>query len=157
MVGYLGSVHAVIYATLGTKCTFPMYRPTVHYSLAYLIPSCPPVYTLSTYHHILSIPLIHHVSLAFTHYSILPYHTLPYPILNYFTLSLLKLDRNDSWQNRLEPLHDKTNKMACAPSEDSDQPGHPPSLIRVFAVRSVGGKNSSFLHADSEDSDQVWS
>ena len=29
---------------------------------------------------------------------------------------------------------DKTNKMACAPSEDSDQPGHPPSLIRVFAV-----------------------
>ena len=30
--------------------------------------------------------------------------------------------------------HDKTNKMACAPSEDSDQPGHPPSPIRVFAV-----------------------
>ena len=29
---------------------------------------------------------------------------------------------------------DKTNKMACAPSEDSDQPGHPHSLIRVFAV-----------------------
>ena len=34
-----------------------------------------------------------------------------------------------------EPHRDKTNKMACAPSEDSDQPGHPPSLIRVFAVR----------------------
>ena len=31
--------------------------------------------------------------------------------------------------------HDKTNKVACAPSEDSDQPGHPPRLIRVFAVR----------------------
>ena len=28
----------------------------------------------------------------------------------------------------------KTNKVACAPSEDSDQPGHPHSLIRVFAV-----------------------
>ena len=27
----------------------------------------------------------------------------------------------------------KTNKMACAPSKD--QPGHPPSLIRVFTVR----------------------
>ena len=25
--------------------------------------------------------------------------------------------------------------MTCAPSEDSDQPGHLPSLIRVFAVR----------------------
>ena len=35
----------------------------------------------------------------------------------------------------VEPPHDKTNKMACAPSEDSDQPGHPPSLIRIFAVR----------------------
>ena len=33
-----------------------------------------------------------------------------------------------------EPPHDKTNKMACAPSEDSDQAGHPTSLIRVFAV-----------------------
>ena len=34
-----------------------------------------------------------------------------------------------------EPAHDKTNKMTCAPSEDSNQPGHPPSLIRVFVVR----------------------
>ena len=34
-----------------------------------------------------------------------------------------------------EPIHDKTNKMACAPSEDSDQPGHLPSQIRDFAVR----------------------
>ena len=39
-----------------------------------------------------------------------------------------------------EPLHDKTNKMTCAPSEDSDQPGHLPSLIRVFTVRSVGSQ-----------------
>ena len=37
-----------------------------------------------------------------------------------------------------EPHRDKTNKMGCAPSEDSDQPGHPPSLIRVFAVRLMG-------------------
>ena len=34
----------------------------------------------------------------------------------------------------IEPLHGKTNKITCAPSEDSDQPGHLPSLIRVFAV-----------------------
>ena len=39
---------------------------------------------------------------------------------------------------KYELPHDKTNKMTCAPSEDSDQPGHPPSLIRVFAVRSLG-------------------
>ena len=31
-----------------------------------------------------------------------------------------------SWQNQ---------QNDCAPSEDSDQPGHPPNLIRVFAVR----------------------
>ena len=35
---------------------------------------------------------------------------------------------------RFEPPGDKTNKVACAPSEDSDQPGHLSSLIRVFAV-----------------------
>ena len=33
------------------------------------------------------------------------------------------------WQNQ---------QNDCAPGEDTDQPGHPPSLIRVFAVRSVG-------------------
>ena len=37
--------------------------------------------------------------------------------------------RAASWQNQ---------QNVCAPSENSDQPGHPPSLIRVFAVRSVG-------------------
>ena len=31
-----------------------------------------------------------------------------------------------TWQNQ---------QSECAPSEDSDQPGHPPSLIRVFAGR----------------------
>ena len=37
-----------------------------------------------------------------------------------------------------EPEHDNTNKMAYAPSKDSDQSAHPRSLIRIFAVRSVG-------------------
>ena len=31
-----------------------------------------------------------------------------------------------TWQNQ---------QNECAPSEDSDEPGHPPSLIRVFSVR----------------------
>ena len=34
----------------------------------------------------------------------------------------------------IEPAHDKTNKMACAPSEDSYQPGHPP-MIRLCSPR----------------------
>ena len=33
-----------------------------------------------------------------------------------------------TWQNQ---------QNECAISEDSDQPGRPPSLIRVFAVRSM--------------------
>ena len=33
-----------------------------------------------------------------------------------------------------DPYQDKTNKMTKAPSEDSDQPGHPPSLISLHCV-----------------------
>ena len=54
-----------------------------------------------------------------------------------------------------EPRHDKTNKLTCVPSEDSDQPGHVPSLIRIFAMHSVVAEDPSFLHVDSEDSDQT--
>ena len=36
-----------------------------------------------------------------------------------------------------EPRHDKTNKMSVRPAK-TNQLGHPPSLIRVFAVRSMG-------------------
>ena len=36
-----------------------------------------------------------------------------------------------------EPQHDKTNEVVSEPSEDSDHPGHPPSLTRVFAVHSM--------------------
>ena len=35
----------------------------------------------------------------------------------------------------IEPAHDKINNKTCANSEDSDQPAHPRSLIRVFADR----------------------
>ena len=51
----------------------------------------------------------------------------------------------DSRKKHFEPSHDKTNTMIFVPSEDSDQPGHPPSLIRVFALRSMGnlGPNSA--------------
>ena len=37
-----------------------------------------------------------------------------------------------------EPPHDKPNIMTYAPSEDLDQPVHPTSVTRVFAVRSMG-------------------
>ena len=50
-----------------------------------------------------------------------------------------------------EPQHDKTNKITCAHSEKSNQPGHLPSLIRVFAVRFRVARDPVLLQADSED------
>ena len=44
--------------------------------------------------------------------------------------------------------------MACAPSEDSEQPGHPPSLIRVFAVRL---KKASVLSYPLSAQRKIWS
>ena len=37
-----------------------------------------------------------------------------------------------------EPGHSISCKIACVPSEDSDQPVDPRSLIRVFAGHTVG-------------------
>ena len=37
-----------------------------------------------------------------------------------------------------EPQHDKIHRMTCVPIEDSDKPGHSPSLIRVFAMHFMG-------------------
>ena len=49
------------------------------------------------------------------------------------TLGMLKLNGMGLSYAIYEPPYDKTKKMACEPSEETDQPGHSPSLIRVFA------------------------
>ena len=52
--------------------------------------------------------------------------------------SKLLTDVHVLWTGKLsriyDPPHDKTNKVACAPSEDSDQPGHSPSLISLHSA-----------------------
>ena len=45
--------------------------------------------------------------------------------------------------NRIWAVSRQNQQNDCTPSEDSDQPGHPPSLIRVFAMGSEGPKLSS--------------
>ena len=45
----------------------------------------------------------------------------------------LKLSTGCSAEFETKPWQNQQND--CVPSKDSDQPGHPPSLIRVFAVR----------------------
>ena len=42
---------------------------------------------------------------------------------------------------KFEPSHSKSYRIICAPSEDSDQPVHPHSLLRIFAWRSGLGSN----------------
>ena len=54
-----------------------------------------------------------------------------------------------------EPPRNKTNKIACASSEDSDQPGRPPSQIRLFAVRMKNAWVLSYPYSASEDCDQT--
>ena len=61
----------------------------------------------------------------------------------------------ESNQIKCEPAHDKTTKIACAPREDSDQPGHPPSLISLRCALSGVAKDPNFLHTDSEYLDQT--
>ena len=49
--------------------------------------------------------------------------------------SLTLLRRNE----HCKMSRDMTKQQSeCAPSKDSDQPGHAPSLFRVFAVRLMG-------------------
>ena len=56
------------------------------------------------------------------------YFPMQNPIKNLFDTSI-----------RFEPQH---NKMTCVHSKDSDQPGHPPSLIKVFSMRSEGSQGN---------------
>ena len=41
-----------------------------------------------------------------------------------------------------EPELDKTNKITCAPSKDTNQPGHAPSLIQTGALCVLYGQLS---------------
>ena len=61
-------------------------------------------------------------------------------------LDISLLERHLIRKDANELPHDKTKKNEYAPSEDSDQSGHPPNLIRVFTVH---------FYADSEDSNQT--
>ena len=47
-----------------------------------------------------------------------------------------------------EPQRKKTYQLTCAPNEDSNQPAHPRSLIRVFVVKIL-------MKIHNEDSDQT--
>ena len=79
------------------------------------------------------------MSIKINHYDIHVFETfLCFSFFLYFIYLLLirhQINFHLQVNKPFELPHDKTSKMACAPSEDPDQPGHPLSLIGVFAVR----------------------
>ena len=54
-----------------------------------------------------------------------------------------------------EPQREKTYFRTSAPREDSDQPAHSPSPIKIFSSRILITKSSKFLRVDSEYSYQT--
>ena len=91
-----------------------------------------------------------------THYRAMPVKgTCPVRDGNCMCISQLRCECRNcidiwaaSWQNQ---------QNDCAPSEGSDQPGHPPSAQsdQSSLCAQLVAKAPSFLHADSEDSDRT--
>ena len=82
----------------------------------------------------------------------IPVWVLPGRQLQRFSDAVAHLILTVRWQWLMERNpRDKTNKMICLPSEDSDQPGH--QSLRS-AMKTVA-EEPMFLHVDSKDSDQT--
>ena len=58
--------------------------------------------------------------------------------------TLLRHLEEEQKEDRMSRRTTKPKKMLCALSEGSDQPGHPPSLIRIFTVHSIGSYGPNF-------------
>ena len=69
-----------------------------------------------------------------------------------------KLTRNHSCQysqgNAIWTATWQNHQNECVPSEDSDQPGHPPILVRVFAVRLMDRQGPKFSSCGQR---RLWS
>ena len=55
-----------------------------------------------------------------------------------------------------EPAHKKTYNKTCATNEDSDQPVHPHSLIRVFADRMCLLQPPGYPKRDKQETLPNW-
>ena len=75
-------------------------------------------------------------------------YSLVFSDFHYMSQRMTEPKKKKNKKKKQKKKKKKKNSMAW--------PRHPLSLIRVFAVRSMGAKDPSFLHADSKDSDQTW-
>ena len=92
-------------------------------------------------------------------YLIQVFFTFHFFFFFFFLTQLCKLIGNGlvhfgTFKNTFGYWQKKMYLRTCAPSEDSDQPVHPRSLIWVLARRSVDS-SPMFLHADIKESDQT--
>ena len=74
-----------------------------------------------------------------------------------FTLTGMNTESQFCWYRELNNIWAATwlkQQSDCAPSEDSDQPGHLPRLIRVFAVRMKKAWVLSYLFSAQR---RLWS
>ena len=105
------------------------------------------------------------ILISFWHICIFPFQLFSSPLRctalfrisrcqNLYIITLNKESFSQLTQCSFEPHCDKTNEMACASSEDSDQAGHPASLIRVFAVCLIGRLGSQL---SSSRQRRLWS
>ena len=60
---------------------------------------------------------------------------IPYQFLTKSIFPKMKINKNPDEDIQFEPAQDKTYNKPCVTSENSDQPAHPRSLIRVFTDR----------------------
>ena len=93
-----------------------------------------------------------HFSLLFCSFWFIFVSNVSFPSFHENTV-LISKDPEPSSVKIFESPHDETNKMACVPSEDSDQPGiHP--VWSVFAVHSVGSQGSKVSSCGQQ---RIWS
>ena len=71
---------------------------------------------------------------------------------NYLQNKKKQKQKNNANLSPHEPPHDKTNKVACAPSEDSDQPTQS-DQSSLSAWRNIGSLATHWAH--NKDSDQT--
>ena len=139
-VGYLGSIHAVIYATLGTKCTFPMYRPILPYTIlpSHLYPKSISSYPPLTFNtpRFPSIYILFHSTLS---YSSVPYPKLLHPSPTEIRPKWLKAETTLVLLGQIDlPSGDKadTTRRKCLMGEDLPTFRHQVVLVtRDFSPR----------------------
>ena len=95
-----------------------------------------------------------HMWLKWEPMSLYQYHQKGKQYIGFLETESQTLSRT-AWENSIWAALWQNQQSECAPSEDSDQSGHLPSLIRAFAVHMKKAWTLSYPLSASEYSDQT--